>query len=111
MLRFASSHALWGRVVSAMAHLDALMSLASAAAFSEGAMCRPSFLAVPPPGCGGGGSPAFQARALRHPAAAELHTASFVPNDVSLGGDAAPFIVLTGSAQHGGPRFMYYLAQ
>lgn len=94
MQRFASSHALWGRMVSAMAHLDALMSLASAAAFSEGTMCRPSFLPAPTPG--GGSSPAFQARALRHPAAAELHTASFVPNDVCLGGDAAPFIVLTG---------------
>ena len=42
--------------------------------------------------------PAFHATALRHPAAAELHTASFVPNDVHLGGDgAAPFIVLTGT--------------
>ena len=42
-------------------------------------------------------APAFDATALRHPAAAELHTTSFVPNDVRLGGDgAAPFIVLTG---------------
>ena len=42
--------------------------------------------------------PAFHATALRHPAAAELHTASFVPNDVHLGGNdgVAPFIVLTG---------------
>ena len=43
--------------------------------------------------------PTFHATALRHPAAAELHTTSFVPNDVQLGGDgAAPFIVLTGGA-------------
>ena len=42
-------------------------------------------------------APAFRATALRHPAAAELHTTSFVPNDVRLGGEgAAPFIVLTG---------------
>ena len=94
MQRFTASHALWQRAVSAMAQLDALMSLASAAAFADVPMCRPTFLPAPAPDSGV--SPAFKACALRHPAAAELHTACFVPNDVSLGGSAAPFIVLTG---------------
>ena len=174
MLRlFAEQHALWQRAVAAMAHLDALMSLAGAAALSDGPMCRPEFIRPGPfggqahssynicrtcdsvldagpavglqavdaaqcmPDNASNGSctlqveasafraylpdslimrgkhqadeydagdsadavPAFLATALRHPAAAELHATSFVPNDVHLGGEgAAPFIVLTGEA-------------
>lgn len=40
----------------------------------------------------------FQAEALRHPAAALglPSGGSFVPNDIALGGQAPPFLVLTG---------------
>ena len=40
----------------------------------------------------------FQAEALRHPAAALglPSGGSFVPNDVHLGGQSPPFLVLTG---------------
>ena len=45
MLRlFSEQHALWHRAVAAVAHLDALMSLAAAAAFADGSMCRPQFI-------------------------------------------------------------------
>jgi len=45
MLRlFSEQHALWHRAVAAVAHLDALMSLAAAAAFADGPMCRPEFI-------------------------------------------------------------------
>ena len=50
MLRlFSEQHALWQRAVAAMAHLDALMSLAGAAALSDGPMCRPDFILAGPP--------------------------------------------------------------
>lgn len=38
----------------------------------------------------------FQAQALRHPALGLPSGGSFVPNDVHLGGQAPPFLVLTG---------------
>jgi len=45
MLRlFSEQHALWHRAVAAVAQLDALMSLAAAAAFADGPMCRPQFI-------------------------------------------------------------------
>ena len=39
---FSEQHALWQRAVAAMAHLDALMSLAGAAALSDGPCAAPS---------------------------------------------------------------------
>jgi DNA mismatch repair ATPase MutS len=53
MLRlFSEQHALWQRAVAAMAHLDALMSLAGAAALSDGPMCRPEFVHQGPSAAG-----------------------------------------------------------
>lgn len=46
MKQFAEKHALWMGAVEAMAQLDALLSLACAAAFGADGepMCRPTFL-------------------------------------------------------------------
>ncbi len=49
----------------------------------------------------------FSAVGLRHPAAgAGLHSGTFVPNTVHLGGDSAPFIVLTGPNMGGKSTLM-----
>ena len=46
----------------------------------------------------GGMPPLFEATALRHPCAFMSHVATggFVPNDVTLGEEEPPFILLTG---------------
>ncbi|CAG9467722.1 unnamed protein product [Pedinophyceae sp. YPF-701] len=91
MGRFASHAALWRRAVAAASQLDAIMSLAVACATSDGAMCRPRIVA---PDSGGS---VFRAAGLRHPAGIRTQQGqAFVPNDICLGGDAAPMLVLTG---------------
>ncbi|KAK9807187.1 hypothetical protein WJX73_005617 [Symbiochloris irregularis] len=98
LMRFSQHRDTWGGAVEAMAQLDALASLAAAAmdASANGPVCRPEFIA---PGSNkASDTPAvFRARQLRHPAAAcGGEWGSFVPNDVCLGGEEAPFILLTG---------------
>ena len=46
-----------------------------------------------------GGSPVFRARGLCHPAGLSGSGGVFVPNDVQLGGDSPPFVVLTGDCR------------
>ncbi|CAL8470971.1 g10513 [Coccomyxa elongata] len=92
--RFAREHAAWEAAVQAVAELDALMSLAAVAdvGSSQGPMCRPK-LVTPQ-----GDQKVFKAKGLRHPSAG-LHLsagATFIPNDIQLGGAEAPFIILTG---------------
>ena len=115
--RFAQEQQAWNGVITAMAELDALMSLAAAAeqASAYGAVCRPNFLPPTPDDSQVHHLAAstacfrslrkliaqsdctlqvFQATALRHPAAS-AQGGDFVPNDVDLGG-GSNFIVLTG---------------
>jgi DNA mismatch repair protein MSH6 len=99
--RFAERRDTWTAAVDAAASLDALMSLAKAAACSAGPMCRPKLLPWAP-----GASPAFRATALRHPAGVGGAAGTFVPNDVALGGDSAPFVVLTGPNMGGKSTLM-----
>ena len=112
--RFAASHAAWAAAVGAASDLDALLSLAAAAELggAGGPMCRPQVLeaALPPDSPAAPPAQFLRATALRHPAAEALvaggavpgssggATASFVSNDVALGGDSAspPFLLLTG---------------
>ena len=50
MRQFASRKALWDAAVDCMAQLDALMSLAVAAACGSGTMCRPTLVPWTPQG-------------------------------------------------------------
>jgi len=90
--RFVERRDLWLRAVDAVAELDALASLASAALHADGPVCRPRFVHASE------GEPVFAATQLRHPAATGVRGGAFVPNDVALGGPggAPPFLVLTG---------------
>jgi DNA mismatch repair ATPase MutS len=85
------------QVAAVTAELDALMSLARAAitGTQDGPMCRPCVTLDHP--SGSGDQPFFSATALRHATAIQLsQAASFVPNDVDLGTEEPPFMLLTG---------------
>ncbi|KAL6768798.1 MSH6 [Auxenochlorella protothecoides x Auxenochlorella symbiontica] len=107
--RFAEHQGVWSAAVECSAQLDALLSLAVAAGSSAGPMCRPEIL----PWSDVGG-PMFEAKDLRHPVSAVMEAAAmssgggggFVPNDVSLGADAPPFLVLTGPNMGGKSTLM-----
>ena len=111
--QFAERREVWAAAIEAVAQLDALMSLAVAAACGDGPMVRPTLVPWRPAAAAGGGgggemekdtpmgpTPVFRARGLRHPAGIGGAGGTFVPNDVVLGGDQAPFVMLTWS-QHG----------
>jgi DNA mismatch repair protein MSH6 len=101
--RFAAAGPTWAAAVDAAAQLDALMSLAVAAACGAGPMCRPRIAPWAP---GDAGAPVFRARGLRHPAGVSAGGGAFVPNDVHLGGDQPGFIVLTGPNMGGKSTLM-----
>eukprot|EP00873_Tetraselmis_striata_P010076 jgi/Tetstr1/430340/TSEL_020165.t1 len=87
--QFNESSALWSAAVSAASQLDALASLAHAAAASHTPVCRPKFVRSD--------RPVFEAKALCHPAGINGRDGVFVPNDIRLGGAGAPpFMLLTG---------------
>lgn len=88
--RFVSRKVLWMSAVHAVAELDALMSLATAAVSSDGPMCRPVFH----PASEQGGF--MRAGQLRHPAGITGRDSTFVANDISLGGESPGFLLLTG---------------
>lgn len=81
----------------ACSELDALMSLAQAAlaGYSSGPMCRPSVTLEHP--VDGSDKPFFRVKALRNATQIRLSGAgAFVPNDIDLGTEEAPFMLLTG---------------
>ena len=98
LARVAAAAPAWAAAVAAASILDTLLSLAAAAeaGSASGPMCRPSVADAR-----GNAAPQYlRAAGLRHPAADALvaagGAASFVPNDVALGGEAPPFVLLTG---------------
>lgn len=107
--RFAENNAVWTAAVEAVAVLDALMSLAVAAACAAGPMVRPTILPWSLDA-----DPVFEAIELRHPAGITVGgstgSGAFVPNDVTIGGGTAgstpPFIVLTGPNMGGKSTLM-----
>jgi DNA mismatch repair protein MSH6 len=100
--RFAEKREIWAAAVESVAILDALMSLAVAAACGAGAMSRPKLLSWSEDA-----APVFRAQGLRHPAAGVGGSGgAFVPNDVQLGGDSPPFVVLTGPNMGGKSTLM-----
>lgn len=104
MKRFASHKSKWLDTVECIAKLDALMSLAKAAACGDGTMCRPHFIER---GESSDEVPVFKASALRHPAGIGGYgPGGFVPNNVHLGGDSAPFMLLTGPNMGGKSTIM-----
>ena len=105
MAKFAEHKTVWLEAVDRIASLDALMSLAKAAAYSDGPMCCPEFV-VGDSVDASNSSCVFQATKLRHPAGISGGMGGFVPNDVHLGGDAAPFMLLTGPNMGGKSTIM-----
>lgn len=104
--QFAERQALWAAAVDAVAQLDALMSLAVAASCASGPMTRPKLLPWTASDSPNGSCPVFCAKGLCHPAGIGGSGGTFVPNDVILGGDTAPFVVLTGPNMGGKSTLM-----
>ncbi|KAL4517804.1 hypothetical protein Ndes2526A_g02182 [Nannochloris sp. 'desiccata'] len=102
--RFAEKREVWAAAVDSVAILDALMSLAVAAACGAGVMSRPKLLTWSEEE---NAAPVFCAQGLRHPAAGVGGSGgAFVPNDVQLGGNSPPFVVLTGPNMGGKSTLM-----
>uniref|UniRef100_A0A804UDM6 DNA mismatch repair protein n=1 Tax=Zea mays TaxID=4577 RepID=A0A804UDM6_MAIZE len=92
---FVEHHTEWRQLVSVVAELDVLTSLAIASGYFEGPSCCPTIKESN----GTDDTPTFHARNLGHPIlrSDSLGKGSFVPNDVKIGGPGnASFIVLTG---------------
>ncbi|KAL9239755.1 hypothetical protein vseg_014047 [Gypsophila vaccaria] len=92
MNRFCEHHAEWRKLVSVVAELDALVSLVIASDYYEGPTCRPSISTA------SNDAPHLIAKSLGHPLlkSDSLGRGTFVPNDITIGGDHANFILLTG---------------
>uniref|UniRef100_A0A0D3H6Q7 DNA mismatch repair protein n=1 Tax=Oryza barthii TaxID=65489 RepID=A0A0D3H6Q7_9ORYZ len=92
---FVEHHSKWRQLVSVVAELDVLISLAIASDFFEGPTCCPIIKESYDPD----DTPTLHARNLGHPTlrSDSLGSGSFVPNDIKMGGPGnASFIVLTG---------------
>lgn len=86
--RFDEDYSLWLAAVRIVAQLDCLISLAKASASLGAPSCRPTFV--------DSDRSVIEFKDLRHPTM--LTTVSdFIPNDISLGGDAASINLLTGA--------------
>ncbi|KAJ0987201.1 hypothetical protein J5N97_005557 [Dioscorea zingiberensis] len=93
---FSEHHQEWRRLVSVVAELDVLISIAIASDYYEGPTCRPCIKEIQQPS---ETLPYLSAKALGHPVLRSdiLGKGSFVPNDISIGGAGCPsFILLTG---------------
>uniref|UniRef100_A0ACD5YI65 Uncharacterized protein n=1 Tax=Avena sativa TaxID=4498 RepID=A0ACD5YI65_AVESA len=92
---FIEHHNKWRQLVSVVAEIDVLISLAIAGDYFEGPTCCP----IIRESYGPDDTPTFHARNLGHPIirSDSLSKGSFVPNDIKMGGPGnASFIVLTG---------------
>ncbi|KAM0952719.1 putative DNA mismatch repair protein MutS/MSH [Dioscorea sansibarensis] len=93
---FSRHHKKWRRLVSMVAELDVLISIAIASDYYEGPACRPCIKERHKPS---ETLPYLSAKGLGHPVLRSdiLGKGSFVPNDISVGGAGCPsFILLTG---------------
>ncbi|PSS14723.1 DNA mismatch repair protein [Actinidia chinensis var. chinensis] len=92
---FSEHHNKWRQLVSTVAELDVLISLAIASDYYEGPTCRPIISGLPCPD----EVPFLRAKSLGHPVlrSDSLGRNAFVPNDVTIGSSGhANFILLTG---------------
>ncbi|KAL3648107.1 hypothetical protein CASFOL_009075 [Castilleja foliolosa] len=93
--RFCENHIKWRQIVSTVAELDCLISLAIASEYYEGKACRP----IVSTSHHSHEVPSLNAKSLGHPVLRSdaLVEGTFVTNDVMLGGSGhASFILLTG---------------
>ncbi|GMH02314.1 hypothetical protein Nepgr_004153 [Nepenthes gracilis] len=93
--RFCEHHRMWRRLISTVAELDVLISLAVASDYYEGPTCRPIISDNSSPN----GMRHLTAKGLGHPVlrSDSLGKGTFVPNDIMIGGpDHARFILLSG---------------
>merc|ERR1712137_275737 len=89
---FHSHQASFSTVTRLLAELDVLLSLAATSLSFSGSSCRPEFVPAGPDGLG-----TLELRGCRHPVAASLMGASFVPNDTLPGASGVPrLLVVTG---------------
>ncbi|GAB2298057.1 hypothetical protein Dimus_032132 [Dionaea muscipula] len=90
--RFCEHHKEWRQLVSTVAELDVLISLAIAREYYEGPSCQP-IISI------GDNMPYLSAKSLGHPLlrSDSFSKGAFVPNSITIGGsDNASFILLTG---------------
>ncbi|KAF3784024.1 DNA mismatch repair protein [Nymphaea thermarum] len=95
IIRFCDHHLKLRQLISVIAELDALSSLAVASDYYEGPVCRPTILGS---SCSKG-TPSLSGKCLGHPILKSdaMGKGSFVPNDVNIGGtNNASFVLLTG---------------
>lgn len=94
IVRFCEHHDRWRKLVSAIAELDVLISLAIASDFYEGPACCPVISGL----SSSNEMPFCRAKSLGHPVlrSDSLGKGTFVPNDISIGGSGGSFILLTG---------------
>lgn len=94
---FDTDRGVWLRAVRVLAELDCLFSLAKASVAIGEPSCRPEFVEA---------DAAFiEFKDLRHPTLAELK-ASFIPNDIKLGGDVGRIALLTGTLRSIGRNYL-----
>lgn len=84
MAKFDEDYRQWSKLVSCIAQLDCLCSLADSSLALGDEACRPEILTP-------GKRTTLEFDSLRHPC-----NAGFIPNDVALGGDVAKMSLLTG---------------
>ena len=86
--QFDSSYDQFMKAISILSQLDCLMTLAIVSSQNDGPMCRPQFVE--------GETPVLKLTAARHPSVAAHSSKPFVANDLTLGGDEAVFVLVTG---------------
>nr|XP_043621145.1 DNA mismatch repair protein MSH6 isoform X2 [Erigeron canadensis] len=98
--RFCEHHVSWRQLVTTVAELDVLVSIAIASDLYEGPTCRP--LIVDP--SIKNESPFLSAKNLGHPVLRNdtLGDGTFVPNDVCIGGSGHPKVILLTGPNMGG---------
>ncbi|KAI5370925.1 Putative DNA mismatch repair protein MutS, core [Septoria linicola] len=87
--RFDEDYAVWLAATKIIAQLDCLISLAKASGSLGTPSCRPEFVEDE------NARSVLEFQTLRHPCIET--TTSFIPNDISLGGDQASITLLTGA--------------
>jgi len=89
--RFDADYSTWLSSVRLTAHLDCLISLATASAALGEPSCRPTFLTPK------NDRSILNFDSLRHPCFAPIALTDFIPNDISLGGASPNLNLLTGA--------------